>query len=82
MTLKILPPVHEILRAVDMSGIDEIYQARLAREVLGRFREKLQAEPRAFRDRRDTALEAARYGKTRHPGDLIEVRDCATGEKW
>ena len=51
MTLKILPPVHEILRAVDMNGIDEIYQARLAREVLGRFRERLQAEPRAFRDR-------------------------------
>ena len=51
MTLKILPPVHEILRAVNMNGIDEIYQARLAREVLGRFREKLQAEPRAFRDR-------------------------------
>jgi hypothetical protein len=37
--------------------------------------------PRTYRDRRDTALEAARYGKSRHPGDLIEVRDCATGEK-
>jgi len=37
--------------------------------------------PRTYRDRRDTALEAARFGKARQPGDLIEVRDCATGEK-
>ena len=37
--------------------------------------------PRTFRDRRDTALEAARFAKSRANGELIELRDCATGQK-
>jgi len=37
--------------------------------------------PRTFRDRRDTALEAARFAKSRASGELIELRDCATGQK-
>jgi hypothetical protein len=37
--------------------------------------------PRTFRDRRDAALEAARLAKSRAMGDLIELRDCASGEK-
>jgi hypothetical protein len=37
--------------------------------------------PRTFRDRRDTALEAARFAKSKAKGDIIELRDCATGEK-
>jgi len=37
--------------------------------------------PRTFRDRRETALEAARFAKSNANGDIIELRDCATGEK-
>jgi hypothetical protein len=31
--------------------------------------------PRTFRDRRDTALEAARFAKSNAKGDIIELRD-------
>jgi len=51
MSLKILPPIHEILAAAAADGIAEVYRTRLAREVLSRFRVRLQADPRAFRDR-------------------------------
>ena len=37
--------------------------------------------PRSFRDRPERALEAARFAKSRAKGDIIELRDCATGEK-
>ena len=37
--------------------------------------------PRTFRDRRETALEAARFAKSNAKGDIIELRDCSTGEK-
>ena len=37
--------------------------------------------PRTFRDQRETAFEAARYAKSQAKGDIIELRDCATGEK-
>ena len=37
--------------------------------------------PRTFRDRRETALEAAQFAKSRAKGDIIELRDRATGEK-
>jgi len=33
--------------------------------------------PRTFRD----SLEAARFARSRAKGDIIELRDCATGEK-
>jgi L-seryl-tRNA(Ser) seleniumtransferase len=51
MSLKILPPIHEVLAAAATNGIAEVYRTRLARDVLSRFRDKLQADPRAFRDR-------------------------------
>ena len=31
--------------------------------------------------RGETALEAARFAKSNAKGDIIELRDCATGEK-
>jgi len=34
-----------------------------------------------FRDQRETAYQAARYLKSRHPKDFVEVLDCATGTK-
>ena len=37
--------------------------------------------PRTFRDRWETALEAAQFAKSLAKGDIIERRDCATGEK-
>jgi hypothetical protein len=37
--------------------------------------------PRTFRDRREIAIEAARFAKSRAKGEIIELRDCATGEK-
>ena len=37
--------------------------------------------PRTFRDRRDTALEAAPFAKSNAKGDIIELRDGATGDK-
>jgi hypothetical protein len=36
---------------------------------------------RTFRDRREAEYQAARYLKTRHPKDFVEVLDCATGTK-
>lgn len=36
---------------------------------------------RTFRDRKDFALEAARYGKSRHPEEIIEIVDRSTGQK-
>jgi hypothetical protein len=37
--------------------------------------------PRSFRDVKATAFEAARFAKTRHPGDIIEIIDRPTGTK-
>ena len=37
--------------------------------------------PRTFRDKRETAFEAARYAKGKARGDIIEIRECATGRK-
>ena len=37
--------------------------------------------PRTFRDKRETAFEAARYAKGKARGDIIEIRECATGTK-
>ena len=36
---------------------------------------------RTFRDRREAAYDAARYLKSRHPKDFVEVLDRATGTK-
>ena len=36
---------------------------------------------RTFRDKRETAFEAARYAKSKAKGELIEIVDCATGAK-
>ena len=36
--------------------------------------------PRTFRDRRDTALEAARFAKSRAKDELIELRARQRGE--
>ena len=37
--------------------------------------------PRTFRDERETAFEAARFAKSLHPADIIEIVDCSTGQK-
>jgi hypothetical protein len=34
---------------------------------------------RTFRDQKEAAYQAARYLKSRHPTDFVEVRDLATG---
>jgi L-seryl-tRNA(Ser) seleniumtransferase len=57
MSLEILPPIHEILEAAPMQGIEELYRKRLARGALTKFRGKLRSDPRAFRDR--AAIRAA-----------------------
>jgi L-seryl-tRNA(Ser) seleniumtransferase len=70
MSLKLLPPIHEILRAADLRGVDDIYQTRLAREALIRFREKLQAEPKAFRDR--ASLQQTIVAELRREADELQ----------
>lgn len=35
--------------------------------------------PRTFRDKRETAFEAARYAKSKSRGELIEIVDLSTG---
>jgi hypothetical protein len=35
---------------------------------------------RSFRDRREFAIEAAIYMKSKWPNDLIQIRDCGTGD--
>jgi hypothetical protein len=37
--------------------------------------------PRTYRDRKDVAYEAARFAKSSHPADIIEIVECATGSK-
>jgi len=37
--------------------------------------------PRTFRDRKDTAYDAACFAKSKAPGDIIEVVDRSTGAK-
>jgi hypothetical protein len=37
--------------------------------------------PRTFRDKREIAFEAARFAKSRHPADIIEIVDLSTGTK-
>lgn len=36
---------------------------------------------RTFRDHKENAYSAARYAKVRHPEDIIEIRDRATGQR-
>jgi len=36
---------------------------------------------RTLRDRKDVAYDAARFAKNRHPADIIEIVECATGSK-
>ncbi len=36
---------------------------------------------RTFRDAEAVAYEAARFAKERHPGDIVEIRVRATGQK-
>lgn len=37
--------------------------------------------PRTFRDQKPAAYEAARYLKRKAVVDVVEIRDCATGQK-
>ena len=37
--------------------------------------------PRTYRDKKETAFEAARFAKARSRNDLIEIVDCSTGTK-
>jgi hypothetical protein len=37
--------------------------------------------PRTFRDRRETAFDAARYAKSKARGEIIEIVDRSTGVK-
>ena len=37
--------------------------------------------PRSFRDVKESAFAAARFAKTRHPSDIIEIIDRSTGSK-
>jgi L-seryl-tRNA(Ser) seleniumtransferase len=69
MSLKILPPIHEVLAAAATNGIAEVYRTRLARDVLSRFRERLQAEPRAFRER--AAILAAIVAEVNRQADAL-----------
>src|SRR5688572_27680963 len=57
MSLKILPPIHEVLAAADTNGIAEVYRARIARDVLAGFRARLRNDLKAFTDR-DAVREA------------------------
>ena len=36
---------------------------------------------RSFRDVKESAFDAARFGKARNPGDIIEIVDRSTGTK-
>jgi L-seryl-tRNA(Ser) seleniumtransferase len=53
MALNVLPPVHDVLATASLDGIAEVYQTRLVRAVLARFRKKLQSDPKALRTRGD-----------------------------
>jgi hypothetical protein len=37
--------------------------------------------PRTFRDRRDTALDAAQFAKSKARGEIIEIVERSTGTK-
>jgi hypothetical protein len=45
-----------------------------------RFEIRIDHTPRTYRDRKDFAMEAASFLKSRHPHSVVEVRDLKSGE--
>jgi len=45
------------------------------------WRKRISATPRSYRDKKETAYEAARFAKNRTKGELIEIVDRSTGAK-
>jgi hypothetical protein len=44
------------------------------------FEIRIEGTPRTYRDRKDYAMEAARFIKSKNPHSLVEVKDLKTGD--
>ena len=44
------------------------------------FEIRIDGTPRTYRDRKDFAMEAARFIKSKHPHSLVEVKDLQSGD--
>jgi hypothetical protein len=44
------------------------------------FEIRIDGTPRSYRDRKDYAMEAARFIKSKHPHSLVEVKDLQSGD--
>ena len=44
------------------------------------FEIRIDGTPRTYRDRKDFAMEAASFLKSRNPHNVVEVRDLKSGE--
>ena len=44
------------------------------------FEIRIGGTPRNYRDRKDFAMEAARFIKSKHPHSLVEVKDLQSGD--
>jgi hypothetical protein len=46
------------------------------------FEIRIDGTPRTYRDRKDYAMEAARFIKSKNPHSLVEVKDLKPHESW
>ena len=44
------------------------------------FEIRIDGTPRSYRDRKDYAMEAARFLKSKHPHSMVEVKDLQSGD--
>jgi hypothetical protein len=45
------------------------------------FEISIDGVPRSYRDRKDLALEGAKFLKTRNPNSVVKLKDLQTGEE-
>jgi hypothetical protein len=53
---------------------------RIATMTGAQFEIRIDGTPRTYRDRKDFAMEAASFLKSRNPHSVVEVRDLKSGE--
>jgi hypothetical protein len=46
-----------------------------------RFEISIDGVPRTYRDRKDLALESAKFLKSRNPNSVVKLKDLQTGEE-
>jgi hypothetical protein len=53
---------------------------RISRMTGAQFEIRIDGAPRTYRDRKDYAMEAARFLKSKDPHSMVEVKDLQSGD--